>query len=194
MTRAAIGLLLLSQLGCVLYDRQIVLIDPAASAAENRRGCAPGGRVVTVSFADGRAERGPLGALRNGFGITMSHVLTRDDLGAWVTHAVSDALRRSGDCVIVEAAPSWSPPRSDWSLDVAGAITDAWCDAYLTYWADVVLDVTVTDRSGRYQHKTYRGHGSGGLNVAASGAGYAEALQQALANAVSQLARDLNAF
>ncbi|HXU61645.1 MAG TPA: hypothetical protein VN962_08095 [Polyangia bacterium] len=193
MGRPAIVFVLLSQLGCVLYDRQIALVAPAAGR-DTRRTCGPGRPIVTVNFVDGRATRGPVGAVRNGYYMTMSHVLTQDDLGVWATRAVADALGRSGDCVVVGPRQPGSPAASGGSLDVAGALTSAWADAYFTYWGDVRLDVTLTDPAGRAVHKTYLGHGSAGANVAASEAGYAEALQYALADAVSQVVRDVNAF
>jgi hypothetical protein len=192
MGRLGIVFLLASQLACVLYDRHIVLADPAARGGVNRRACVADQPVVTVRFVDGRPARGAVGAVRNGFGVTMSHVLTNDDLGGWVTGAVSNALWRSGYCVATDGGqPAPSAPAGE-SLTVTGAVTNAWCDAYFTYYGDVTLDVTMADAVGSFSHRKYEGHGTAGLNVAATEAGFSEVLQRALANAVAQLVRDLN--
>lgn len=189
MPRLAIAFALLSQLGCVLYDRHIVLVGPPAS-----RACVPGQPVVTVRFVDARPSREAVGALQNGFGVVMSHVRTDDDLGVWATRAVSDALSRAGNCVVPDGGQPGAVAAAGAFLDVAGAVTEAWCDAYFTYWGDVALDVRVTDPSGRSLHKVYRGHGSAGLNVASTGTSYAEALQRALHQAVDWLVYDLEAL
>lgn len=195
MGRAAVVLAFLCQLGCVLYDRHVVLVGPAT--ADNglaaAGACVPGRPVVTVAFVDGRAQRGPVGAVRNGFYMAMSDVVTSDDLGVWVTRAVSDGLRRTGTCV---ANVRWQPaPSADARrLDLSGGITHAWCDAYFTYWADVTLDVSIAGPSGRSIRKTYVGHGAGGVNATASEKSFAEVLNLALADAVSQIVRDANSM
>jgi hypothetical protein len=191
MGRAAIALVFISQVGCVLYDRHIALIGPTPADESTPGACVPGRPVVRVSFVDGRAKRGPVGAVRNGFNIAMSDVVTPDDLGIWVTRAVSDGLRRTGNCV---ANVGWqAATSSDVShLDLAGGITHAWCDAYFTYWADVTLDVSIVDPSGGSFRRTYLGHGRGGPNGTASEEGFAEVLNLALADAVAQTVRDIN--
>ena len=134
-----------------------------------------------------------MGTVRNGFDMPMSDVLTADDLGRWVTQAVSDGLRRAGHCV---ETVGWQPaPAADVSrLDLAGGVTSAWCDAFFTYWADVMIDVSVADPSGRSFRKTYLGHSAGGVNVSASEKSFAEVLNLALADAVSQIVRDVNSL
>lgn len=121
----------------------------------------------------------------------MSHVVTSDDLGVWVTRAVSERLRRAGHCVA--NVPQQDPPSATVShLDVAGGITSAWCDAYFTYWGDVTVDVVIADRSGHAFRKTYAGHATNGVNVSASEESFAQVLNLALADVVSQIVRDLD--
>jgi hypothetical protein len=193
MGRTAIVMAFLCQLGCVLYDRHITLAGPATADRGFPGACVPGRPLVTVAFVDGRPKKGPIGAVRNGFYIPMSDVLTSDNLGIWVTRAVSDGLRRTGNCV---ANDGWqAAPSPDVShLDLAGGIIHAWCDAYFTYWSDLTLDVSVVDPSGRSFRKTYVGHGTGGVNAAASEESFAQVLNLALADAVAQLVRDVNSM
>ncbi|HEY4392664.1 MAG TPA: hypothetical protein VGP64_01315 [Polyangia bacterium] len=189
--RAAIVLAVLSQVGCVLYDRHVALIAPEARGAPDA--CTPGNPVVAVKFVDGRARRGPIGAVRNGFYMAMSDVVTSDDLGAWVTRGMSNGLRRAGACVA--SVRQFEPPSPNVTqVTIAGAITSAWCDAYFSYWGDVTLDVNVVTPSGQSFRKTYSGHGTGGMNVAASEESFAQVLNLALADAVSRIIRDVNSM
>ena len=56
--RASIALLFLMQLGCVLYDRRITLVDPGARVAARGgwQACAAGRPLVTVKVVDGRGR------------------------------------------------------------------------------------------------------------------------------------------
>jgi len=55
----------------------------------------------------------------------------------------------------------------------------------------VTLQVTMSDGSGSSTNKTYAGHGTNGMNWGATEESYARVLNLALADAVSQLVRDL---
>jgi hypothetical protein len=58
--------------------------------------------------------------------------MTQDDLGVWVTGAISNERRRQGECVAdlrYEGAPSATAGR----IDVTGGLMRAWADAYFTY-------------------------------------------------------------
>jgi len=189
--RLAIGLVVLMQTGCVLYNREITLVDARGAGAGGWRVCAAGKPTLTVRVVDGRGRPMPVvGAVRNGFYMPMSEVVTQDDLGLWVTRAISSELRRQGECV-ADLPPAASPAAAGSRIDVSGGITRAWADAYFTYWGDVILQVTISDTSGRSALRIYAGHATGGMNWGSTGESYAHVLNLALADAVSQLVRDL---
>jgi hypothetical protein len=192
MGRASIAFLFLLQMGCVLYDRRITLVDRSArvAGAGGWPACVAGRPVLTVKVVDGRSRPMPVGAVRNGFYITMAHVMTQDDLGVWVTEAISNELRRQGECV-ADLRYEGAPPPTARRIDVTGGLTRAWADAFYTYWGDVILQVTISDGSGRSINKTYAGHATNGMNWGATEESYAHVLNLALAEAVSQLVRDL---
>jgi hypothetical protein len=192
MGRASIAFLVLMQIGCVLYDRRISLVDPSMRVAGRGgwQACAAGKPALTVKIVDGRGRPMPVGAVRNGFYIAMADVVTQDDLGVWVTGAISNELRRQGECLADLRYEAARPPTAR-RIDVTGGLTRAWADAFYTYWGDVILQVTISDGSGRSINKTYAGHATNGMNWGATEESYARVLNLALADAVSQLVRDL---
>ncbi|HRI12395.1 MAG TPA: hypothetical protein PLX89_05265 [Verrucomicrobiota bacterium] len=94
-----------------------------------------------------KADWREIGNLRNGFGMTLSHVYALNDPGAWLADTLRMDLEKQGAKVV--------PPEEAENADVcvSGDIQFCRVDIYMKIWGDLVVELAVT-RKGRDTVKT----------------------------------------
>jgi hypothetical protein len=135
---------------------------------------------VLLAPDDQRPEpRKVVGYVRNGFYMHTADVETDDDVGAWITAALTTELRRAG-IAVVDPAPGRPV--------VAVSVLEVHSNAYFSYSAKVVLDVALR-REGAPDAKTHvEGEGGSGINWASTGDSHADALADAVRDAARKAA------
>jgi hypothetical protein len=171
--------------GCAFGNRTARLAypwpgEPAAPAAVPAN--AP--EVALQPVKDLRPEpRNVVGWVRNGFGMHTADVLTPDDVAAWVSSALRHELERAGVKVVGETQGAATP--------VLGAeLSRVHCNAYMSYEGEVALRAWIRVGEAYPLNQLYVGAGSAGVNMAATGEGYAECLARSLQDAARRVAAD----
>jgi hypothetical protein len=184
--------------GCALGTRHGHLTYPpengeskgliASAHASSARPSASRDILLTVS--GNRTVMHLVGHVKNGFGMDMAAVETEDNIQMWVQDALTQELTHAGYNVTSDATVA--AKESAIALDAESL--KVYVDSYWTYNGDVELIVTLSriDRKAFKRH--YAGHGSIGINYAATAKGYGESLELALQDTISQLLVDLSQY
>jgi hypothetical protein len=187
-----LGLLVLvtGAVGCAFGDRHVALAYPPASTSESpapRLVPAPakGITIIVAGFSDER-DSSPIGEVRNGFGMHTADVLTDTDVTVWVAKAIARDLSAAGYKV------KWAgPATASERIQKSGQVLTTYSRAYMTYEGEVSFMVQLTVDGKQVINKRMVGHGSSGVNFAATGEGYGESLSFALRGAVAELVAQL---
>jgi hypothetical protein len=176
--------------GCAFGTRTVVLSYPPEEPADglidsayaDESGAATP-RNIILSVSDQRSEVDRIGNVRNALGMDTADVVTRDDVTSWVTQALEAELVSAGHLVIRagEALPGED------TIGLRADILTVYCDVYLTYDGEVSLMVTLEGEARDEVSKQLVGHGSVGMNWAATAESYGESLALALQDVISKL-------
>jgi hypothetical protein len=147
-------------------------------------------REVIVQVTDQRASRERVGNVRNGFGIDTANVVTDDDIRLWVESALTSELANAGYTIVADGDRA----TGDDAIGLYAEILEVYCDVYMTYDADVSMEVTLTVKDQQPFQRSYEGDGSVGVNWGATGKSYAESLSLALQDAITRILADLAEF
>jgi hypothetical protein len=82
-----------------------------------------------------------IGYVRNGFGTIMSKVYALHDPGMWLTDTLKADLQKLGARVVDTSQ------EADAEISVGGTIKYFKIDIYMSYWADLVMDVQLKPRA-----------------------------------------------
>jgi len=88
-----------------------------------------------------KADWPQIGYVRNGFGKVLSRVYALEDPGAWLTDTLKADLQKLGARVVDKSQ------EGDAEITVGGAIKYLKIDVYMSYWADLVVDVQLKPRT-----------------------------------------------
>jgi hypothetical protein len=177
--------------GCAFGDRQVTLNYPppvSQEAPAPRLLSAPsrGMTIVVERFSDERGGGGPIGEVRNGWGMHTADVLTDTNVVVWAMKAVAHDLAAAGYTV------KWAGPANDSErIQMSGQVLTAYCRAFMTYEAEASLMVQLTVDGKQVMNKRFFGRGGSGVNWAATGDGYGESLSIALRIAIADLVAQL---
>jgi hypothetical protein len=178
--------------GCALSTRNATLVYPppdspglvaVANAAPSAT--AREASIVVLPFSDRRPDKTKLGNVRNGFGIKLAPIRTTDSVTVWVKNALALELTKAGFQVTDSAAGSEA------SLTIGGDVLKANADAYLSYGAQVELQVRLMQGDRELFSRPYLGKGSGGTNWTATSKSFANTLARALADALGMVVGDV---
>jgi hypothetical protein len=178
--------------GCALSTRNATLVYPAdnppalvavAEAAPLSR--ANGSPIVIRPFFDRRADKTKLGNVRNGFGMKLAPIQTTDSVTVWVQEALALELTKVGFRVVDSLADAES------TLVIGGDVMKANADAYLSYSAQVELNIRLMRGDRELLTRLYLGKGAGGANWTATSKSFANALALALADALGMVVGDV---
>ena len=185
--------------GCAFTDRNVKLqyppppesgtaqaATPAAPPAAAPR--ADGRAIVVGAFTDPRPNKQKIGFVQNTYGMTTADVLTANDVTQWVREALVLELNQSGYSATLGDAAQAPPDR----LVITGQVTEVEAKAYVTYNSIIVLATDMRRANTTVARRQYTGIGGGGVNVAATEAGYARSVALALQDALRKLIADLN--
>lgn len=180
--------------GCAFTDRNVKLQYPpppesgaaqaATPAVAARQDVRP---IVVGAFTDPRPNRQKIGFVQNTYGMTTADVLAASDVAQWVREALVFELNQSGYSAALGDATQAPPDR----LVITGQIVDVEAKAYVTYNSQIVLATDVRRGNASLSRRNYVGQGGGGVNVAATEAGYARSVSLALQDALRKLIADL---
>lgn len=93
-----------------------------------------------------------IGAVRNGYGMTMSGVFALNDPGEWIRECLAREVTAQGATVV--------PDESGADLCVSGTVTWLYVDAYMKVWADLLANVSVKAKNKAPAEATYHTTGS----------------------------------
>jgi hypothetical protein len=119
--------------------------------------------------------------------MTTADVMASNDVAQWVREALVFELNQSGYGAALGDAAQAPPDR----LVITGQVVDVLTKAYFTYTSQVVLATHLQRGNASLRRNTYTGEGGGGLNVAATEAGFGRSVALALQDAVRKLIADL---
>jgi hypothetical protein len=88
-----------------------------------------------------KADWPQIGYVRNGWGMIMSKVYALNDPGVWLTDTLKADLQKLGARVV---DPS---QEADAEISVGGTIKYLKIDIYMSYWADIIVDVQLKPRT-----------------------------------------------
>jgi hypothetical protein len=88
-----------------------------------------------------KADWPQIGYVRNGFGMVMSKVYALNDPGVWLTETLKADLQKLGARVVDTSQ------EADAEISVGGTIRYFKIDIYMSYWADLVVDVQLKPRT-----------------------------------------------
>ena len=183
-TLRALALTSLLLLGACAFDNREVELTYAPAA----HGGLPAGAsydVTVADFTDTRTNPAHVGKVLNGFGTHTADVLATNSVALWVTDALRLELERAGFTVV---------PAGDASpdvLNISGDIVQVSSEAYFKYEANVVFQATVVRAGETLLDDNYANSSVGDMSAFASGEGYKEALQEALARTITMFIADL---
>jgi len=164
---------------CAFEDREVELsYVPAAG------GALPAGQsydVTLADFTDTRPNPAFVGKVLNGYGMHTADVLATNSVAVWVTEAVRLELERAGFTVVPvgEASPD--------AFHLSGDVVQVSSDAYFKYKAAIVLQAKLVRRDEILVLENFSNRADGDVNAFATGAGYEEVLQEALARTISEI-------
>lgn len=176
--------------GCAFGERQASLAypprveDEALVSSAQAASAAGSGTVYIRNFSDLRPDKRIVGHVRNGFGMKTAEVVAQRDVPKWVHDALAHELKASGYQVLEGAAPAGG-------ATISGDIVRVYCDAYFTYDGEVTLRIEYGKAGQSLVQNVYKGTGSAGLNLAATGDSYSQSLSMALQSALRQFIADL---
>ncbi len=138
---------------------------------------------VAVRVTDMRqGSRTTVGEMRNGFGMHTADVEIQQDAVLWVKGALERELTVQGFRVAQsEGAPGL----------LNSELLALHCGAYLSHGGEVSLRVEFKSGQNAIPPAVYVGHGSAGVNMAASEDSYSESMALALQDALRQVAAQL---
>jgi hypothetical protein len=191
-----LGFLAFVPSGCAFGTRRATLQSPSlagspglgVSSAEAAALPSARGKIVLVAFADQRSNKQSIGEVRNGWGMHTADVVPDRDIGNWITQSVKTALEQDGFQVLEadRSAASASTPV------LSGDVLTVYCTAFFSYEGEVSFFVRIGKDGQQVLNNRYTGKGSAGLNLAATGSGYAQSLELALKDSLTHLMADLN--
>ena len=164
---------------CAFQDREVALTYVPAAG-----GALPAGRTYEVTlaeFTDTRANPAFVGKVLNGYGMHTADVLATNSVALWVTDALRLELERAGFTVVPADA---APPDV---FAISGEVVQVSSDAYFKYKANIVLQTKVVREDEILILENFHNRADGDVNAFASGAGYEEVLQEALARTISEI-------
>ncbi|MGD1083288.1 MAG: hypothetical protein ABSA47_00900 [Verrucomicrobiota bacterium] len=88
-----------------------------------------------------KSELPQIGYVRNGFGAVMSKVYALNDPGLWLTDTLKADLEKLG-ARVVDATQE-----ADAEMTVGGTIRYLKIDIYMSYWADLIVDVQLKPKT-----------------------------------------------
>jgi hypothetical protein len=154
--RIAIGIALLAS-GCAFHD--VSLDMPISGLSTPLRGGNGRQIVVTVPFADQRAQPNRCGMQKNGYNMDTANVLCRKEPTQWFAQLLGDELRAAGFTVVAaDAAHKPSALRVDGTLlqlfvePLAGAFTVS-CEA------DLQVRLVASSETGLHAERTFMAKG-----------------------------------
>ncbi len=178
----AVVALLVLPFGCATNGRDITL-----NSVQTPLNLDASGQNVFVTVTDKREEGlkpNEVGAVKNGYYITMSHVWANKDAATWVHDTITDEMKRLGATI----ADKDDGKASRIDVDV----TICWASAYLVYSGDVSVIVTLKkDGKTLISAKEYKGSGGNGMNFVAASDGYQKSLETAMLDMLNKLIPDI---
>lgn len=178
--------LVLSAAACAFGNRHPNLHYPPAGEPQGPVAVvtlSPEAPAVAVRVTDMRqGSRTTVGEVRNGFGMHTADVEIQQDPVVWVKEALERELTVQGFRVVQAEGESGL---------LSSELVALHCDAYLSYAAEVSLRVEFKTGQTAIPPVVYVGHGSAGVNMAASEDSYSESLALALQDAARQVAAQL---
>lgn len=139
--------------------------------------------VFVGTIEDTRIDKRMVGELRNGWGMHTADVLTDDDGGQWVQGALRHEFAARGYEVVAD-------PKAG-ALQVTGELQRTESQANFSYEGEVTVAVRVTRDGTEVLGRRFVGKGDGGVNWAARGVSFSEALALSLHDALRQLFEEL---
>ncbi len=177
-------LLLSGMLGCAINGRNVTL-----NQVETPMKLDASGQNIFVNVIDKREDGlkpNEVGAVKNTYYITMSHVWADKDAAVWVKNCIEAELKRFG--AIISDKDSGQASRID--VDV----TLCWASVYMRWSGDVKAIVTITKNSKiLIKDKEYAGKGRGpaGVSFGMPAAGYQKTLEGAMIDMLQKLLSDV---
>lgn len=169
--------------GCAFENREVELTYVPAAG-----GALPFGTtydVTVADFTDTRPNPAHVGKVLNGYGMHTADVLATNSVALWVTGAIRLELERAGFTLV--SADAASPD----AFSISGDIVQVSSEAYFKYEANIVFEATVVRAGEALLDDKYANSSVGDLNAFATGDGYREALQEALARTITMFIADL---
>jgi len=175
--------------GCAFGTRHATLVYPPASrfaASTNATPRAKLGQVSLGTFSDERAEKVVIGYVRNGYGMKTAEVHLDSSVVPFINDATRYELNRAGwEIVDQQIVTNSSIPV------ISGEVLVLRCDAYLSYEGEATLIIHATRNGHEVFKKAYSGNGGGHMNWASTGAGYGEAVSEAVQEALLGFVADM---
>ncbi len=154
---------------------------PSASLRSDER------PIIVGRFVDRRTNKKKIGFVQNTFGMETANVFAANSVAEWMRAALVTELGLNGYSAKLGEGRNSPADR----IVVTGEIQKVLTKAYFDYNSEVIFSADVKRADTSLSKKTYIGKGGGGINLAATEAGFGRSIALALQDALRRLVAEI---
>jgi len=184
--------------GCAFGTRHVTLSYPPESnmgelsvtdATASPLLPGPEKTIAFFQFRDLRFDKSRIGNVQNTYGMDTADIIAENDVAEWINNAIIMELEGAGYKVVKGGENN----NTEGVLVLRGEILIVYVTAYFSYGANVSLIAELELDKKIIMRESYNSRWSVGLNIAMTADSAGESLSLALADAVRQMVRGINA-
>lgn len=143
--------------------------------------------IIVGQFVDRRTNKKKIGFVQNTYGMETANVFASNSVAEWMRAALVTELGLNGYSAKLGEVRNAPADR----IVVTGEIQKVLTKAYFNYNSEIIFSADVKQANTSLSKKTYIGKGGGGVNFAATEAGFGRSIALALQDALRRLVADI---